>query len=296
MTATLRSRGSADVSTSSSSPTAAVVAPDPMPEIMKRYYDPQTRDGFQGLLDMLQLEKVTVSDSTTGAVLKTDELAKRFISAAERSAGVVKLIDGGKIKIATDLYAKLTTCSREDLAQTYAHRGLKETNKKDVLFKKMNRLKTYNAALEMYNLGLNEKTQDQWMDSFSKNMLYISAGRLTGDVTETKEATIKLLKRKYKLSPPLKYNLEVMIFTHGNLAMTYVNNRTQPSDKAFVLAGLTFFDEEDDGNGGKVVRPICNVDLINIEDAVGAIAANTCVRIKNWVSSVWQRVWSKKNS
>lgn len=263
---------------------------------MKRYYDPQTRDGFQGLLDMLQLEKVTVSDSTTGAVLKTDELAKRFISAAERSAGVVKLIDGGKIKIATDLYAKLTTCSREDLAQTYAHRGLKETNKKDVLFKKMNRLKTYNAALEMYNLGLNEKTQDQWMDSFSKNMLYISAGRLTGDVTETKEATIKLLKRKYKLSPPLKYNLEVMIFTHGNLAMTYVNNRTQPSDKAFVLAGLTFFDEEDDGNGGKVVRPICNVDLINIEDAVGAIAANTCVRIKNWVSSVWQRVWSKKNS
>jgi hypothetical protein len=154
---------------------------------------------------------------------------------------------------------------------------------------------TFKAAMAMFTNGRDPKKQDEWRKGFADDMLYITAGRLPflSGFANGKKAVIEELEGKEKMAPKLTFDIFPLVLTQGNMAITFVNNKT-PTGPNFVLAGLTFFKKTEvknpdgsvqknpDGTDKTVIQATCNIDLYSSDDSLGAILANSCYSLANW--------------
>ena len=239
------------------------------------------------MMFMLQSHDLTVTDKS-GTTLTVDLLAQKMLQSAAARAGGTLTIE--QIATVREIQKMATTLTREKAAELFCHTKLKKPNKGNMLFDPtFPREKTYRAAIAMYTNGRDPNRQKEWMEGFDPDILYITTGRLLGGVTENKADTIKDLKEKYKKSPELTFDIFPIVLTFGNVAMTFVNNKT-PNGPAFVLAGLTFFKAtkvtNPDSTDKELVRAICNVDTYSSDDALGAILGNYWKSFVNWAGRI----------
>lgn len=243
-----------------------------MSNIIPNCYNPQVQDAFNLMVDTLQSEGLKVV-GRDGKDVAISDLALKVLNTAARRSGGAFTEDQIKTVIEMQQFGSRLTGNR--IAKYFCNKSVHGPLKKRVLYDpNYSGDKTYRYALNYYTLGRDPSRLQEYQATFDENILYVTNGT-TGGVTEGREATLKDLARKYKMIPDISYDIFPLILTHGNMAVTFVNNKFPSGNDTnirnnFVLASLTLHNTEAGPNEGKTLVQIDMADLATQALALGS--------------------------